>query len=58
MLVISGPCAIESEELALEVAEQLARLAQRLPITAIYKSSFDKANRTSIDSPRGPGLGS
>ena len=56
MLVISGPCAIESEHLALEVAEQLALLAQRLPITAIYKSSFDKANRTSLSSPRGVGL--
>jgi len=56
MLVISGPCAIESEALALEVAEQLAALAQRLPITAIYKSSFDKANRTAIGSPRGVGL--
>lgn len=56
MLVISGPCAIESEALALEVAERLAALAQRLPITVIYKSSFDKANRTSIASPRGVGL--
>jgi 2-dehydro-3-deoxyphosphooctonate aldolase (KDO 8-P synthase) len=56
MLVISGPCAIESEALALEVAERLAELAQRLPITAIYKSSFDKANRTAITSPRGVGL--
>jgi len=56
MLVISGPCAIESERLALEMAELLAQLAQRLPVTAIYKSSFDKANRTSIASPRGMGL--
>lgn len=56
MLVISGPCAIESEALALEVAERLAELAQRLPITPIYKSSFDKANRTAIGSPRGVGL--
>lgn len=56
MLVISGPCAIESEALALEVAERLAVLAQRLPITPIYKSSFDKANRTAIGSPRGVGM--
>ncbi len=56
MLVISGPCAIESETLALNVAETIATLAARLPITAIYKSSFDKANRTSVNSPRGVGL--
>lgn len=56
MFVIAGPCVIESEESALAVAGQLARLAQRLGIRLIYKSSFDKANRTAAASARGPGM--
>jgi len=54
--VIAGPCALESDEIALEVGRWLAELAQRLPIAAVFKSSFDKANRSAIDSYRGPGL--
>lgn len=54
--VIAGPCALESDEVALAVARWLADLARRLPIAPIFKSSFDKANRSSIDSYRGPGL--
>jgi len=54
--VIAGPCALESEEVALAVAEWLADLARRLPIAAVFKSSFDKANRSSLGSYRGPGL--
>ncbi len=55
-LLIAGPCALESEDLAREVATELAAMAQRLDISFIFKSSFDKANRTSLSSFRGPGL--
>jgi len=54
--LISGPCAIETEALALETAAYLKEVTDKLGIPYIYKSSFDKANRTSHDSPRGVGL--
>ncbi len=54
--LIAGPCVIESEQLALETASQLKAITSRLGIPFIYKSSFDKANRSSIDSFRGPGM--
>jgi 2-dehydro-3-deoxyphosphooctonate aldolase (KDO 8-P synthase) len=54
--VIAGPCVIESEDLALDMAHTLAAMAERLGLALIFKSSFDKANRSSIDSFRGPGL--
>lgn len=54
--LIAGPCVIESEALALETAAQLKEITSRLGIPFIYKSSFDKANRTSANSFRGPGL--
>jgi 2-dehydro-3-deoxyphosphooctonate aldolase (KDO 8-P synthase) len=54
--LIAGPCAIESRELALETAGQLKELTASLGIPFIYKSSFDKANRSSGASFRGPGL--
>lgn len=54
--LIAGPCAIESEQLALQTATQLKEITARLGIPFIYKSSFDKANRSSIDSFRGPGM--
>jgi 2-dehydro-3-deoxyphosphooctonate aldolase (KDO 8-P synthase) len=56
LFVIAGPCAIESESLALSVAESLKTIADRLGILLIYKSSFDKANRSSGTTFRGPGL--
>jgi 2-dehydro-3-deoxyphosphooctonate aldolase (KDO 8-P synthase) len=56
LLVIAGPCVIESQALTLEVAERLARETQDLPIQLVFKASFDKANRTSLESYRGPGL--
>ena len=56
LFLIAGPCVIESEVLALETAGQLKEITQRLGIPFIYKSSFDKANRTSVASFRGPGL--
>jgi len=56
LLFIAGPCVIESEGLVLEVGRRLADLAERLHVQIVFKSSFDKANRTSVDSFRGPGL--
>lgn len=54
--LIAGPCVIESEQFALDTASQLKELTQRLNIPFIYKSSFDKANRSSGKSYRGPGV--
>ncbi|HSK76624.1 MAG TPA: 3-deoxy-8-phosphooctulonate synthase [Thermoanaerobaculia bacterium] len=54
--VIAGPCMIESEDLAIDVGHTLAAMAERLGVGLVFKSSFDKANRTSIGSVRGPGL--
>ena len=56
IFLIAGPCVIESEELAMESARVLKEMTGRLGIPFIYKSSFDKANRTSASSFRGPGL--
>ena len=56
LFLIAGPCVIESEQLALDTAGQLAELTARLGMPFIYKSSFDKANRSSAQSFRGPGL--
>jgi 2-dehydro-3-deoxyphosphooctonate aldolase (KDO 8-P synthase) len=53
--LIAGPCVIESRELAFETAGQLKELTGKLGIPFVYKSSFDKANRSSIESYRGPG---
>jgi 2-dehydro-3-deoxyphosphooctonate aldolase (KDO 8-P synthase) len=54
--IIAGPCVIESEELVLAMAHTLADMARRLAVPLVFKSSFDKANRSSIASFRGPGL--
>lgn len=56
LFLIAGPCVIESEQLALDTAGELKAICQTLGIPFIYKSSFDKANRTSVESYRGPGL--
>ena len=56
LFLIAGPCVIESESLALQTASELKAICERLGIPFIYKSSFDKANRSSGDSFRGPGL--
>jgi len=56
LALICGPCVIESEDSALFTAEYLKKLADRLDIPLIYKSSYDKANRSSVHSFRGPGL--
>ncbi len=54
--LIAGPCVIESEELLNQVAEQLVQINKNLGVEVIFKSSFDKANRTSINSYRGVGI--
>ena len=56
MFVIAGPCVIETEQICLDIAKRLAEISQRTGVGIIYKASFDKANRSSIDSFRGPGL--
>jgi 2-dehydro-3-deoxyphosphooctonate aldolase (KDO 8-P synthase) len=56
LLVIAGPCVLEDEATALGIADRLKQLAGELPIQVVFKASFDKANRTSIASYRGPGL--
>ncbi|HEU0150510.1 MAG TPA: 3-deoxy-8-phosphooctulonate synthase [Bradyrhizobium sp.] len=56
LAVIAGPCQLESRAHALEVAAALKEIAQRLGIGLVYKTSFDKANRTSASAPRGLGL--
>ncbi len=54
--LIAGPCVLEDDDLNLQVGEFLAELARRWQVPVVYKASFDKANRSRIDSPRGPGL--
>ena len=56
LLLIAGPCAIESAGVCLEIAEHLKQLGQELNIPVVFKASFDKANRQSVGSFRGPGL--
>lgn len=56
LLLIAGPCVIESEPLVMQIAERLAELSSTLSLQIVFKASFDKANRTSVDSFRGPGL--
>jgi len=56
LLFIAGPCVIESESHALFMAERLSRLAEKNGLNFVFKASYDKANRTSINSFRGPGL--
>ncbi len=56
LVLICGPCVIESEEHALFAAKTLKEIASSFSLPLIYKSSFDKANRLSINSFRGPGL--
>ncbi len=56
LFVMAGPCVIESTQLCLDIAERLAEISQKLDLGIIFKASFDKANRTSISSFRGPGI--
>jgi len=56
LALIAGPCVIESREGCMEIADKLVKLAKRLNIPLVFKASYDKANRTSINSYRGPGI--
>ncbi|WP_353683333.1 3-deoxy-8-phosphooctulonate synthase [Thermodesulfovibrio sp. 3907-1M] len=56
LFVIAGPCVIETEEILFKTAEKLKEITQSLKIPLIFKSSYDKANRSSIKSYRGPGI--
>ncbi len=56
LALIAGPCVLEAREMALAVARAVARLGEEFGIPAIFKASFDKANRMSLDSFRGPGM--
>lgn len=54
--LISGPCVIEDADMVLRIAEKMQKITERLGIKYVFKASFDKANRTSIESFRGPGM--
>jgi 2-dehydro-3-deoxyphosphooctonate aldolase (KDO 8-P synthase) len=56
LFLITGPCVIENEKLTFEIAKDLKKISRRVGMGLIFKASFDKANRSSIDSFRGPGL--
>jgi len=56
LVFIAGPCVIESRTMAIDLARRLSGLAARLGVPYVFKASFDKANRTSVDSFRGPGI--
>src|SRR5688572_14366278 len=56
LALIAGPCVIESEVHALRMAEGIAAITRRLGMPFLFKASYDKANRTSVDGFRGPGL--
>jgi len=56
LLLFAGPCVIESEDLVLRVAERLREIGEELGLPVVFKASYDKANRTSINSYRGPGM--
>lgn len=56
LLFIGGPCVLESEEIARQVAGTMQEICARLNLSYVFKASFDKANRTSLDSYRGPGM--
>src|SRR4030042_1808461 len=56
LIFIAGPCVIENEKLTFDIARRLIAVAAEYPVDFIFKASFDKANRTSLKSFRGPGL--
>lgn len=56
LLLVAGPCVLENLELSLTIAERLRQITAGLPVQLVFKASFDKANRTSVTSYRGPGL--
>lgn len=56
LTILAGPCVIETQEILEQTAEELKKIAQKLDINFVFKSSYDKANRSSINSYRGPGI--
>ncbi len=56
LFVIAGPCVIETKDICLDIADRLAEIGERVGVGMIFKASFDKANRSSLHSFRGPGL--
>lgn len=56
LVLLAGPCVIEGEDFTLQMAEAIAEISRACQVPLVFKSSFDKANRTSVDSFRGPGL--
>src|SRR4051812_21704248 len=56
LVIIAGPCVLESLELGLRIGHEVQATCQKLGLAYVFKASFDKANRSSIRSPRGPGL--
>lgn len=56
MILLAGPCAMESKDICFQVADTMAEIVQKYPVDYYFKTSFDKANRTSIDSFRGLGM--
>lgn len=56
LLLIAGPCVLQSMELSMQIGEVLSRINERPDVNVIFKASFDKANRTSLNAERGPGL--
>jgi 2-dehydro-3-deoxyphosphooctonate aldolase (KDO 8-P synthase) len=55
-LIIAGPCVIESEDVVFQTARQLKQICMQAGLSFVFKSSYDKANRSSVDSYRGPGI--
>jgi len=55
LLLFAGPCVVEGRDITLRIAERLRAITEKRPVTFVFKASFDKANRTSKDSYRGPG---
>jgi 2-dehydro-3-deoxyphosphooctonate aldolase (KDO 8-P synthase) len=56
LLLIAGPCVLQTRELAMQIGETLAQINERPDVNVVFKASFDKANRTSLSSKRGPGI--
>src|SRR6056297_2431760 len=56
LLLIAGPCVLQTVDLAMRIAETLAEVNQSAAVNVVFKASFDKANRTSLSAQRGPGL--
>ncbi|HEX5135422.1 MAG TPA: 3-deoxy-8-phosphooctulonate synthase, partial [Planctomycetota bacterium] len=56
LLLVAGPCVVEGRDVTLRIAKRLKEIAAKRPVTLLFKASYDKANRTSGESFRGPGM--